>query len=284
VSTDVFLLDGGLTHAGESWDAAGLDPAAARGTLDLDVRAGSLDAVRGTGIAVSETLAGDGAHLGRVLRARLADATPARLRVVAVYRRANGIGDVVLPRELALAHATAAVDDSVFVASGDDPAVARRLDAIARAVPSAVVRSRAEYLGDVEARGEDNAQAQWVIVALMIGIAAMAAFNTGALAAAERRGELALARLGGATPRQVIASLTLEAAVTTLAGIAVGAAVALASLSRVGDDPLGGPLVIPWDEAGLVVAGAVALGLIGTLIPAALVGRARFPAAAGVRE
>jgi putative ABC transport system permease protein len=117
----------------------------------------------------------------------------------------------------------------------------------------------------------------------MIAIAVMAAF-TGAMAAAERRRELVLARLGGATRRQVISSLTLETIVTTLARIAVEVAVALASLARVGDDPTGGPLVIPSAQAGLVLGGAVALGLIGTLIPAALVGRARLAALARLRE
>jgi putative ABC transport system permease protein len=245
------------------------------------VRAGSLDAVSGDGVAVSDSLAGHGdVRLGRILHARLADATPARLRVVAIYHRANGIGDVVLPRPLALTHAGAALDSVVFVAGGDDPAVARGLDAITRAVPTAVVRSRATYLHDVTAQGQENAKAQWVIVALMIAVSAMAAFNTGALAAAERRRELVLARLGGATRGQVIGSLTLEALVTTLAGIGAGVAVVLASLARVGDDPSGGPLAIPWGQAALVVAGAAALGLIGTLVPTALVGRARLTALA----
>jgi putative ABC transport system permease protein len=285
VATNVFLLDPGLTHQGDSWDAAGLDPAATRGTLDLDLRAGSLNAVRDNGIAVSDTLAGDdGVTVGRVLHARLADATPARLHVVAIYTRANGLGDIVLPRDLALAHAAAALDSAVFVTGGNDPEVARGLDALVRAVPSAVVRTRSEYLHDVRAQAQDNAKAQWVIVALMIAIAVMAAFNTGAMAAAERRRELVLARLGGATRRQVIASLTLETIVTTLAGIAVGVAVALASLARVGNDPTGGPLVIPSAQASFVVAGAVALGLIGTLVPAALIGRARLTALARLRE
>jgi putative ABC transport system permease protein len=285
VTTDVFLLDRGLTHQGDSWEAAGLDAAATRGTLDLDVRAGALAAVRGDGVAVSETLADDGGvGLGRVLNARMADATPARLRIVAIYRRANGIGDLVLPRDLALAHAGAALDSAVFIAGGEHREVARGLAAIARKVPTAVVRSRAQYLDDVSAQGQDNARAQWVIVALMITISAMAAFNTGTLAAAERRHELALARLAGATRRQVTGSLTIEATVTTLTGLAVGAAVTFASLARVGNDPSGGPLAIPWGQAGLVLAGAAAIGLIGTLIPAALVGRARLTALARLRE
>jgi putative ABC transport system permease protein len=277
VATDVFLLDRHLTHEGDSWDAAGLDPAATRDTLDLDVRAGSLDAVRGNAIAVSDTLADRGSvGLGRVLNARMADATPAQLRVVAVYHRANGIGQIVLPRELALAHAGAALDSAVFVAGGRRPEVARGLDAIARAVPTAVVRSRAAYLHDVRAQGQEAARAQWVIVALMIVISVMAAFNTGAMAAAERRRELVLARRCGATRAQVIGALTLESLLTTLAGIGAGIAVVLVSLAGAGSDPAGGPLVVPWDQAGLVVAGGITLGLIGTLVPAAFVGRARL--------
>jgi hypothetical protein len=58
-----------------------------------------------------------------------------------------------------------------------------------------------------------------------------------------------------------------ETVVTTLAGIAVGVAVTLAPLARVGDDPSGGRLVIPSAQAALVLAGAVALGLVGTLTP-----------------
>jgi putative ABC transport system permease protein len=100
--------------------------------------------VRGNGIAVSDALADDGGvKLGAVLQARMADATPARLRVVAIYHRANGIGDIVLPRERALAHAVAPLDSAVFVAAGRDPEATRGLDAIDRAVPTAIVRPRA---------------------------------------------------------------------------------------------------------------------------------------------
>jgi putative ABC transport system permease protein len=283
VSTDVFLLDRGLTHEGDSWDAAGLDPATTHGTLDLDVRAGSLAAVRGTGIAVSDTVArAGGLSVGKVLHARLADATPARLRVVAIYRRANGLGDIVLPRALALAHAGAALDTAVFVA-GSDAAVARGLEAIARAVPTVAVRSRADYLRDVRAQGQENARAQWVIAALMIVVSAMAAFNTGVMAASERRRELVLARVSGATRGQVVGALTLESLVTTLAGIGAGIAVALASLAGAGSDPAGGALVVPWGQVGLVAGAGVALGLIGTLVPAALVGRGRLTALSGLR-
>ena len=283
VSTDVFLLDQGLDNQGDSWDAAGLDPAATRGTLNLDVRAGSLDAVRGNGIAVSETLAKAGARLGRTVHARLADGTRALLRVVAVYDSANGFGDIVVPHAMALAHATAPLDSAVFVA-GHGPAIDRGLASITRSVPTAVVESRAEFLGEVKAQGEDQARAQWVIAALMILIAAMAAFNTGAMAAAERRRELVLARLAGASRAQMIGAITLESLLATLAGLVAGAGIVAASLAEAGHDPTGGSLMIPLGQAGLVLGGAVALGLLGTLLPAAVIGRAPLTALAGLRE
>ncbi|HEY1317750.1 MAG TPA: FtsX-like permease family protein [Gaiella sp.] len=282
VSTDVFLLDHGLTRHGSSWDAAGVD--ATPGTLDLDVRAGSLAAVTGDGVAVSDTVARAGdLAVGSTLDARLADATPARLRVVAVYTRANGLGDVVLPHALALAHAAEPLDSAVFVAGGG-ARLDRELAGVARATPTVGVLSRSGYLREVKAEERDNARAQWVIVALMIGVAIMAALNTGAMAAAERRGELVLARLTGASRIQVAGALTLEALVTALVGIAVGVAVALGSLLHAPDDPEGGPLAVAWPSFGLVLAGALALGLVGMLVPAALVGRAPITAHAGLRD
>jgi putative ABC transport system permease protein len=184
---------------------------------------------------------------------------------------------------MALAHATAPLDSAVFVA-GRGPAIDRGLASITRSVPTAVVESRAEFLGEVKTHSEDQARAQWVIVALMILIAAMAAFNTGAMAAAERRRELGLARLAGASRAQMIGAVTLESLLATLAGLVAGAGIVAASLAEAGHDPAGGSLMIPLGQAGLVLGGAVALGLLGTLLPAAVIGRAPLTALAGLRE
>ena len=271
VSTDLSLPDPGLLHEGDGWTAAGLPPGTSPDTLRLGVRGGSLDSLRGDAIAVSDTIARAGqVTIGSILDARLADATAARLRVVAIYRRANGIGDVILPRALALAHATAALDSAVFVAGTNT----RALHAVVRSVPSAAVDTRAQYLNAVLAQGRQDADSQWVIDALMILVAVMAAFNTGAMAAAERRRELTLARLCGATGAQLMRALTLESLLTTLAGIAVGTLIVVVSLSRADSDPAGGPLSLPAGQAALVLAGAAALGLGGQLLPAALIHRA----------
>ena len=180
-------------------------------------------------------------------------------------------------------HAAAPLDSVVFI-SGRGAGWARGLRAIVGAVPTAVVQSRTAYLADVKALGQQQSQAQWAIAALMILIAAMAALNTGALAAADRRRELVLARLCGATRGQVIRAWTLDSFLTTVAGIAMGAIVVLASLAGAGSDPTGGAIAIPWGQAGLVLGGGLVLGLVGALLPAAVIGRAPLTALAGARE
>ena len=79
-------------------------------------------------------------------------------------------------------------------------------------------------------------------------------------------------------------ALALESVLTTAAGIAVGGVVTLISLAGAGSDPTGGSLAVPLGQAALVLGGAAALGLAGTLVPAALVGRARLTAFAGAGE
>jgi hypothetical protein len=88
----------------------------------------------------------------------------------------------------------------------------------------------------------------------------------------------------GAARGQVIGALMLESLLTTVIGIAVGIAVTLACLAGAGSDPNGEPLIVPCGQAALVVGGAVVLGLVGTLLPAAFVGRARLTSLAGVQE
>ncbi|MBX5443108.1 MAG: FtsX-like permease family protein, partial [Solirubrobacteraceae bacterium] len=286
VSTEVAVLDRGLTNDDEPWAAAGLDPERARGALDLRVLAGSLEAVGGHAVAVSDDLARGRVEVGDVLRARLADATPARLRVVAIYDRADGLGDVVLDHEVALAHATAAVDDAVFVAArpGAAEQVARGVARLARADASAVALDRAGYLDRVRAAGAGDARAQWVVIALMALLAAMSVVNSGTMAAAERRRELALARLAGATRRQVLRALAIEALAVALVGVAGGVAVVAAAMAGVGADASAGGLVVPLGEVGPILAGAAALGLAGMLVPAAIAARAPLAAGAGMCE
>ncbi|HEY3773949.1 MAG TPA: FtsX-like permease family protein [Solirubrobacteraceae bacterium] len=278
VSTSVYLLDHGLTNDEDAWNAVGVSGEDRR-ALALDVTAGSLSAVRGDTIAVSRIVASYGhVGVGSVVHARLADGTAARLRIGAVYRHASGLGDLVLPGALAWAHEVARVDHAVLITGAHSAAAVRALHAIAAGTPGATVLSRAAFLAQLRAGDRQEAAAQWVIDALMLFVAVLAAFNTGAIAAAERRGELGLARLAGATGGQLRRTVVAEALLATAAGLAVGVLVTVICFAGVGHDPTAGPLIVPGGQAALVLGGATLLGVCGQLVPALLARRTR-PAA-----
>jgi putative ABC transport system permease protein len=271
--TSVFLLDPGLDNFGSPWDAAGLDPAAVPGTLDLDVQAGSLTSLTGGAVAVSSSLARNAdIRVGAILNARLADLTRTRLRVGAIYQRALGLGDILLPRPLAEAHAAVDLDSVVFVSG--PPAIRTALAGLPRSVPAAMVLTRAQYLQTVHAAAQARSWPAWLLIALIIGFAALALLNTVLMATAGRQAELTLVRLIGATRRQARQIIAWEALVTTLAGLTVGALIARVAVRTPPGEP-GWHIAIPGLLSGRILAGAALLGLAGALVPARLALRSR---------
>ena len=223
VPTEVYGLDHGLGEE-SPWRAAGIGVDGARGTLDLGVVEGDVAAVRGDAIAVSRVVAHDGGlALGDVIAVRMADTAERSLRVVAVYDRAAGLGDVVLDPAVARRHAVVATGGSVFVAGG--PAAGRALAAYADAHGGIEVTDRAAYLDGVHAANQEDAWGVWLIIGLTALFAALALVNATAMATAERRDELATIRLLGGTPAQVVRMLALEMASTMAVAIAAGGGV-----------------------------------------------------------
>jgi putative ABC transport system permease protein len=265
--TAVFLLDSGLDNSGSSWQAAALDPPASKGTLDLGVRNGSLTSLRGSTIAVSAALAAKRhVRVGAILDARLADGTLTRLTVGAIFDRALGLGDVLLPMSLAAAHAAVKLDDAVFVAGS--PNAAGRLQAVTDGVPTIATLSRRQYLDTVRAANQTSAWVVWLLIGLIGAFTGLAVVNTSVMATADRRHELALVRIIGATRRQAGRIIGWEAVTTILVGVAVGAVAARVAVARI---PAGRPawhIVIPPVLFGAILAGAAALGLLGSLLPA----------------
>ena len=79
-------------------------------------------------------------HVGDTVAVRMADTARATLRVVAIYDRAAGLGDVLLDPAVVRRHTVGAADSAVFVAGGD----ARRAvaGAIRRRAPRRAVPHR----------------------------------------------------------------------------------------------------------------------------------------------
>jgi putative ABC transport system permease protein len=103
---------------------------------------------------------------------------------------------------------------------------------------------------------------------------------------ASRRRELGALRLAGATRRQVLAMIGWENWLGTAIGLLLAAAAAAVTLAGVriclaGIAPATA-IVIPWRLAGLIAAGALAIGELAGLAPAVWALRHRPAGLAGL--
>jgi putative ABC transport system permease protein len=283
------LRTGALYRAGGSLNSAdvlgvGGDPARLPKVLDLDLRSGSLGALTGDGrtVAVDTLLAGTAkVKVGGRLSLWLGDGTHIRPRVVAVYGRGLGLGQLLLPRAAVAPHAATAYDTQVLVRdrAGARPAdVGRALAGLGE--PGLTVTDRAGYRASVNKDLELNAWANRVMAAVLGGFAAVAAGNTLVMTVLDRRREVALLRLAGTTRRQVLRMMRWEALLVSAAGLLIGGAIAWVTLVPVARGLTGGaPHVQPGTALGIAAATLV-LGLAATALPARALLRTT-PAAAG---
>ncbi len=260
---DVYIMNRGLENNGVPRIAAGIDVQHSGGLLDLGVRKGSLARVRGNTIAISTQMARD-THLGvgDTLRLRLPDGTDAQVRVGALYRWSDALGDLVLGAAFAQRHSVGGLDDAIYVAGGTSA-----LRQLAERVPAAVVLSRSEYLRGVDSAQQKQAWIVWLLIVLVAGYAAIALVNTAAMAIADRRPEIRLVRLVGATRGQVLRMITWEAVLTTAIGLAAGGAIVAAVVWRLPATQPDWRIVVPTHLCALLFAGAALISMIAGIAP-----------------
>ncbi|WP_433512324.1 FtsX-like permease family protein [Nonomuraea sp. CA-143628] len=232
-------------------------------TMDLGVVSGSLDDLDDDSVAVSRTAAERlGVSAGAKISLTLGDGTPAELRVVAIYVRGLGFGDLTLSHALVAGH----VDDPLGTVLVAAPSVTRA--DLERAVPGVGVLDRAASSSAGGANGEVN----YVAMGLIIAFTAIAVVNTIAMSTSSRSRELALLRLVGTTRRQVLRMLRLETLAAVVVAVTIGTVIALVTLSAFSMGMTGSlmPHVPPLTYLA-VVAAAAGLALLATALPGRLV-------------
>ncbi|MFI6145698.1 FtsX-like permease family protein [Streptomyces sp. NPDC051109] len=223
---------------------------------DLGVREGSLGALRPGTIAVDRSVA-ESARLGvgDHVELRLPDGAPANPEIVAVYTRGLGLGQVTLPASDLTGHTTAGRATELLVRgplpAGLGPAM-----------------SPSDWTTAQNTDREVNAWANAVMAAVLGGFAAVAAANTLVMTVLDRRRELRMLRLVGSTRRQVLRMLRWEALLIGGAGVALGSAIALATLFPLTKAVTGAPPHIPPMLYASFAAAALTLGLTATALPA----------------
>ena len=257
-------------------------PQAAR-VLKLPVVAGSLADLTGTGtVAVP---AGRW-RVGQTAQLWLGDSAPVRLRVVAVYASQLDLSQtVLLPWALHATHASAPLASAVYLRL----APGARLAAVRAAAQAAgvAVQPSARYLAAGQSENDRvSRMAMLILLGLALLYTAVGIANTLVMTIGDRRTELAVLRLSGATRGQVLRMLAAEATLTTAAAVLLaGLVIAVTAVGvRAG---LAGwtpsvPLDLPWAVAGGIAGACLLIALTATLIPAALALRERPAAAAGL--
>jgi putative ABC transport system permease protein len=252
----------------QDYQAQGLLTTGTTPALDLGVREGALGGP-GTLAASAYLTRQYGWRVGDTVDVWLGDGHRETLRLSAVYERARGFGDLVLPAALVAAH-----DPDGLVG-----AVAVRHTGAAPEFPGLRVTAGP---GTPAPPGDASPQqGGWeLMMVISLGFTAIAVVNTFAIATASRRREYAGLRLAGATPGQLHRLAGREALITVATGLALGmivTGVVAGTFSAAQDGVLrivGDPVVY---LTTLTAVGG--LGLLAGVLPIRLVvGRRSLPA------
>ncbi|GAA0271572.1 ABC transporter permease [Cryptosporangium japonicum] len=247
-----------------SGSALGVDPASLRRTLDVAVVKGSLSDLRPGTITASEV---SGLDVGDTVRVTFADGVTAKLRVAAIVASVQS-SSVLLPIETVREHDPSALADAVYVRGGSPDAVR---SAVAPLGGLAIDRTAYADMRSAEA-DEGNQLALIALLGVALLYTGLAIVNTLLMATFDRRRELALLRLSGATPRQGLRVVVAEAALVVLVGS--GLAIAATVLSLLGLTSALSRVVgeatpsIPWVPLGVSIAICLVLAVAASAAPA----------------
>ncbi|WP_406329943.1 ABC transporter permease [Streptomyces sp. NBC_00203] len=255
--TAVLVPVGGSLESASAQGVTGTPKDLAR-VQDLDVRHGTLTLKPGE-VAIDTFLA-DSAHaeVGDRVELRLPDGTKVSPTVVATYGRGLGLSQVTLNLADLAAHVTDSFDTEIWTKGG----TAHALGTLG------TVLDRGDYTTAQSLDRKLNAWANTVMAAVLGGFAAVAAVNTLVMTVLDRRQELGTLRLIGSTRRQVLRMIRWEALLVVLAGIAIGTAIALATLVPMMKGLTGQGPYIPPLLYGSFAGAIVVLGMTAATVPA----------------
>lgn len=274
VRTVTEVLHTRVRAANTPYSAQGVTPGGLANTMDLDVRSGSLNDFGDGTMAAREGL---GMKVGDKASFAMADGTHVTLRVVAVYHRGLGFGDLTLPHSLVAAHVDVPMGTALISAPGV------RGDALKSAVaayPGLGLHART----DAPARPSGSA-VNYLSLAMIVAFAALSAANALAMATAGRVRELAMFRLAGGTRRQVLRMLRWETLTAVLVAAVLGTAIAYATLNAFSTGMTGSAEPhVPIVGLLAIIGGMGALAVLATTLPARLALRRPPADAIGARE
>ncbi|MFG2112089.1 FtsX-like permease family protein [Streptomyces sp. NPDC048718] len=235
--------------------------------IDPGVKAGSLKGLkglRGTNTVALSTNVGSADEVGSTVSLWLGDGTLIHPRVVAVYDRGQGFGDVLLPHDVVAAHVTDPGHDDYLLVKGEAD-----LRPVLDRFPGTHATSAGQYSAALTEQARRQGLPGLFAVAAISLFTLIGVLTTLAVATASRRRELVLLRLIGATRGQVLAMLRLETCLVLGTGAAVGSLVAAATLLTFGGAVTGLSALSVSPTVCAAVLGTVFLsGMAAVMLPA----------------
>ncbi len=259
-------------------------PAGLATVMNLPVSAGSPAGLDDHTIIVDKTW---NRHVGDTVRLWLADGSEVSLRVTAVLSTADTADSAfVTPR-----YAGAALPAQIYVRLR--PGSSRAAVSVALAAATRDLGARAQPVADwTAAANAKNAEQTLLGLIVILGIAvvysAIAIVNTLAMATAERKRDLAVLQLAGATRRQVLRVLAAESMLIVLVGVTLAAGVTVITfaglLSALYQLVGSTPVSVPWVTICVTVAACAVVAFLGSVVPARLALRTRPVELAGISQ
>lgn len=249
----------------------GVDGPAAMQLTNYPVVSGRLTQLSGNTTAISADERNSTRDLGDTVVLRFGDNATEHLRIVAVVNTPRGYPTLFLPAALLAAHTTTGLADQILVATAPGADLTSVRTALQEMAPGAVVADRSATLYAFSHQEQTGAWVGYLLIAALIIYTVVSLVNATVAVTAERRAQLRLLRLVGASRHQMIRTTTVDALLCAGAGVALGVAVAVATLLPF-DSALGAPGLpagSPWIFI-VVMSSAVVLTVIVTQLAARL--------------
>lgn len=273
VPTIVYVpFPGGLNASAE-----GVTPGPIGSLLHLRVTSGSLNHFGRGDVALSELIGGKGgmdAHVGETIIIYLADGTPYRAKVTAIFSRSLGFADVLVPTDAAGGgHLGTSTLGEVLVGastSTNPTTLSEEIASLSNSYSGLQVASRSVANAQDELLNSETSYANDLLLSLIGLLAGVALVNTLVMATLQGRDELVLLRRVGATVRQLLAMTAWEVVEVTLLGVLLGAGAAASAIVAISKALTGSWMpYITWEPVALILGIVVALTGLAVLAPTA---------------
>ncbi|MFF1646383.1 ABC transporter permease [Streptomyces sp. NPDC058240] len=259
----------------EYHSASAVTPGDVQKLFALPTVSGSIDALDKGEIAVDEkTAKSNGWKTGDTLQVKFDDAKKGELKVGAVFEGNEMISPVLLPKNVADAHASMSDIREIWLKM-DGGASEANEQALVKALgdnPGMSIMDRQDIRDMFGGSVNLAMNIMYGLLAMALIIAVLGVINTLAMSVFERQQEIGMLRAIGLDRRRVKRMIRLEAVVISLFGAVVGVVLGMflgwAIGQTLSSDIPDYALVIPWDRIAVFLVLAGVVGVLAALWPA----------------